>query len=62
MSRKKWAAAVLIAMIVSNCLLFLYLPFISQNTTLRMTLTSDHSGEYEVFYSEDGIFFRLISL
>lgn len=56
MSRKKWAAAVLIAMIVSNCLLFLYLPFISQNTTLRMTLTSDHSGEYEVFYSEDGIF------
>lgn len=56
MSRKKWAAVILAVMVLSNCLLFFCLPFVSQFTTLKMTLTSDCSGEYEVFYSDDGIF------
>lgn len=56
MSKKKWAVVVLILMILSNCLLFLYLPFISQFTTLKVTLTSDQPGEYQVFYSDDGIY------
>ena len=56
MSKKKWALVVLILMVVSNFLLFRYLPFISQFTTMKVTLTSDHSGEYQVFYSDDGIY------
>lgn len=56
MSKKKWAAAILILMIVSNCLLFLYLPFISQYTTMKVTLSADRPGDYQVFYSDDGIY------
>lgn len=56
MSKKKWAAAILILMIVSNCLLFLYLPFISQYTTMKVTLSADQPGDYQVFYSDDGIY------
>ena len=56
MSKKKWALVVLILMVVSNFLLFRYLPFISQFTTMKVTLTSDHPGEYQVFYSDDGIY------
>lgn len=56
MSKKKWAAAILILMVVSNCLLFLYLPFISQYTTMKVTLCADQQGDYQVFYSDDGIY------
>lgn len=56
MSRKKWAVVVFVLMIASNCLLFRYLPFISPDLVMKTTLTSDASGDYQVFYSDDGVY------
>ena len=55
MSKKKWLPVVIVLMVLSNWLIFRFMPPVQSPLYLRVTVESDVSDEYQLFYSNDGV-------
>ncbi len=55
MSKKKWLPVVIVLIVLSNWLIFRFMPPVQSSLSLRVTVKSDVSDEYQLFYSNDGI-------
>ncbi len=55
MSKKKWLPVVIVLMVLSNWLIFRFMPPVQSPLYLQVTVESDVSDEYQLFYSNDGV-------
>lgn len=55
MSKKKWLPLVIVLGLLSNWLILQFMPPVLRALSFRVTVTSDVSDEYQLFYSADGV-------